>query len=91
MRLTFVGSKIISVFRHGDYPEMQRSQISTDDQVIQRLRAGGLAVVEGRLDPRDFPWQDLAIPLDGHPTVSAHRARAELLAKRQTGIVSFDP
>ena len=79
---------LIFYVSHSGYPE---AGDYTDDQVIDQLRAGGLTVVDGGLDPHDFPGQDLAIPKDGHPTVVAHRARAALLVKGLAGIVSLDP
>ena len=53
----------------------------TDDEVIARLRAGGLIVIKARLDPAAFPGQELWISGDGHPSPLAHRARAALLAQ----------
>jgi hypothetical protein len=51
----------------------------TDQQIMQRLRDGGLTVVDGGLNPAAFPGQDLSIPGDGHPTGVANRARAVIL------------
>src|SRR5260370_26739586 len=51
----------------------------TDQQLITRFRDGGLAVVDGGLDPADFPGQDLAIPGEGHFTGVANRAFAARL------------
>jgi hypothetical protein len=53
----------------------------TDDEIVVRLRAGGLIVIDGGLDLAAFPGQDLSIPGDGHPTAVANRARAQLLAQ----------
>lgn len=62
-------------------PVYARDAGTTDDEIIERLRAGGLIVIDGGLDPAAFPGQDLAIPGDGHPTAVANRARAQLLAQ----------
>jgi hypothetical protein len=70
------------------YPE---SGGSTDDEVIARLRAGGLLVVKASLDPAAFPGQDLWIPGDGHPTPLAHRARAALLVQRLGSLLAPAP
>ena len=51
----------------------------TNDELMQRLRDGGLAVVDGRLDPAAFPGQPLQIAGDGHLTAVANRARAALV------------
>jgi hypothetical protein len=51
----------------------------TDQQIIQRLHDGGLLVIDARLDPNDFPGQNLRIPGDGHPTGVANRAWAVLV------------
>jgi hypothetical protein len=56
-----------------------RGSGSSDEQIMQRLRDGGLTVIDGRLDQSAFPGQNLAIPGDGHPTGIANRARAVLL------------
>ena len=53
----------------------------TDEQIMQRLRDGGLTVIDATLDQAKFPGQPLYIPGDGHPTGTANRARAELLAR----------
>jgi hypothetical protein len=50
-----------------------------DEQIMQRLRQGGLNVIDIGLDQRDFPGQPLEIPSDGHPTGVANLARAKLL------------
>lgn len=61
-----------------DPPYTKRA--GTDDrQIVQRLRAGGLLVIEANLDPEDFPGRPLIIPGDGHPTGVANRARALLM------------
>jgi hypothetical protein len=46
---------------------------------MERLREGGLVVIDAGLDPNDFPGQNLKIPGDGHPTGVANRARAVLV------------
>ncbi len=51
----------------------------TDDQLIRRLRDGGLIVIDGTLDIAAFPGQNLYIPGDGHPTGVANRAWAALV------------
>jgi hypothetical protein len=53
----------------------------TDEQLMQRLRDGGLVVVDGALDPAAYPGQDLAIPGEGHPTAVANRAWAMLVQR----------
>lgn len=54
----------------------------TDEAIVNRLRAGGLRVIDGRLNPKDFPpGTALTIPGDGHPSAIAHRARAEILVR----------
>ncbi len=52
----------------------------TAAEIMDRLRAGGLIVIDAALKREDFPGQKLAIPGDGHPTAIANRARALLLA-----------
>lgn len=61
----------------GDY--LARAGL-TEADIMARLRAAGLTVVDGTLDPAAFPTP-IAIPGDGHPTGTANRARAALLAK----------
>ncbi|HEV2187268.1 MAG TPA: hypothetical protein VGR70_08665 [Stellaceae bacterium] len=63
----------------------------TDDELIGRLRAGGLVVLDGALDQAAFPGQDLFIPGDGHPTAVANRELAARLVKGLSGIVSLEP
>ena len=58
----------------------------TDAQIMGRLREGGLVVIDARLDPRDFPGQELQIPVDGHPTGVANRARALLVRDALAGM-----
>ena len=53
----------------------------TDQQLMQRLRDGGLVVVDGALDPAAYPGQDLTIPGEGHPTAVANRAWAMLVQR----------
>jgi hypothetical protein len=52
---------------------------SNDQQLMQRFRDGGVAVVDGALNPADFPGQDLEIPGEGHPTGVTNHAWATLL------------
>jgi len=68
---------ILYMAQHGDY--LARSGL-TDADITARLRAAGVQVVDGTLDPTAFP-DPLAIPGDGHPTPTANRARAAILAK----------
>src|SRR6516162_3540800 len=56
----------------------------TDAQIMERLREGGLLVINAGLDPNDFPGQNLKIPGDGHPTGVANRAWAGNLASPTT-------
>jgi hypothetical protein len=58
----------------------------TDPQIMGRLREGGLVVIDARLDPKDFPGQELQIPGDGHPTGVANRARALLVRDALAGL-----
>src|SRR5260370_37551810 len=51
----------------------------TDQQIMQRLRDGGLIVIDGGIDQGAFPNQPLIIPGDGHPTGLANRLRADLV------------
>lgn len=51
----------------------------TEADIMDRLRAGGLIVIDAALRREDFPNQPLAIPGDGHPTGIANKARAEKL------------
>ena len=61
-----------------DPPYTKRA--GTDDrEIIQRLRDGGLLVIQANLDAKAFPGQPLEIPGDGHPTAVANRARALLV------------
>jgi len=64
---------------------------TTDDEIMVRLRAAGLIVINDGLDEAAFPGQDLWIPGDGHPTAVANRAFAALLVKGLSGVVSLDP
>jgi hypothetical protein len=52
-----------------------------DEQLVRRLRDGGLVVVDGALDPAVYPGQDLTIPGEGHPTAVANRAWAMLVQR----------
>jgi hypothetical protein len=58
----------------------------TDAQILGRLRDGGLVVIDARIDPKDFPGQELQIPGDGHPTGVANRARALLVRDALAGM-----
>jgi len=58
----------------------------TEAQIMGRLREGGLVVIDARLDPKDFPGQELEIPGDGHPTGVANRARALLVRDALAGM-----
>jgi hypothetical protein len=60
----------------------------TDQQIMQRLRDGGLIVIDAGLDPKDFPGQNLRIPGDGHPTGVANRAWAVLVRDALTGLAA---
>jgi hypothetical protein len=62
-------------------PRYARDAGTTDGEIAERLRAGGLIVIDGGLNPAAFPGRDLSIPGDGHPTAVANRARAQLLAQ----------
>ena len=59
---------------------------TTDQQIMQRLRDGGLLVVDAGLDAKDFPGQNLGIPGDGHPTGVANQARALMVRDVVTGL-----
>jgi hypothetical protein len=56
-----------------------RSSGVTNEQIVQRLRDGGMIVIDANLDQAAFPGQPLVIPGDGHPTATANRAWAERL------------
>lgn len=60
-------------------PPFARLSGFSDDEIMRRLRDAGLKVIDGSLDPRDFPGQLLEIPNDGHPTGVANLARAKML------------
>jgi hypothetical protein len=60
----------------------------TDQQIMQRLRDGGLLVIDAALDPNDFPGQTLKIPGDGHPTSVANRAWAVLVRGALAGLAA---
>jgi hypothetical protein len=60
----------------------------TDQQIMQRLRDGGLIVIDAGLDPNDFPGQNLRIPGDGHPTGVANRAWAVLVRDALAGLAA---
>lgn len=63
----------------------------TDDQIMDRLREGGLTVIDATLDQAKFPGQDLYIPGDGHPTGIANRARAAMLAEQLGDLAASGP
>jgi hypothetical protein len=58
----------------------------TDAQIMERLREGGLVVIDARLNPGDFAGQQLQIPGDGHPTGVANQARALLVRDALAGL-----
>ena len=60
-------------------PPFARSSGFSDDEIMRRLRDGGLKVIDGTLNPGDFPGQLLEIPNDGHPTGVANLARVKML------------
>jgi hypothetical protein len=60
----------------------------TDQQIMQRLRDGGLLVIDAGLDPNDFPGQSLKIAGDGHPTGVANRAWAVLVRDALAGVAA---
>ncbi len=60
----------------------------TDQQIMQRLRDGGLLVIDAGLDPNDFPGQTLKIPGDGHPTGVANHAWAVLVRDALAGLAA---
>ena len=51
----------------------------TGADIMARMRAGGLLVIDAALKREDFPGQPLTIPGDGHPTGTANRLRAAML------------
>jgi hypothetical protein len=46
VQLTFVGNKIISIYRHGDYPEVQPARISADGKIVTFAWNGGEATLQ---------------------------------------------
>jgi hypothetical protein len=46
VQLTFVGDKIISVYRHGDYPDITRSEVSADRKTVNFAWSGGEATLQ---------------------------------------------
>ena len=61
----------------------------TDAKIEERLRRGGMDVLDATLSPKNFPpGTQLQIPGDGHPTAIADRARAEMLQKFPTDFES---
>ncbi len=62
-----------------DWPDYVRQVGMTDQQVMQRLRDGGLQVIDASLDQKAYPGQPLRIPGDGHPTGLANRIRAKMV------------
>jgi hypothetical protein len=51
VQLTFVGDKVISVYRHGDYPDITRATVSADRSIASFSWAGGEANLQ-RIDRR---------------------------------------
>jgi len=47
------------------------------EEIKRKLREGGLLVIDGGIDPKAYPGQDLTIPGEGHPTGLANRIRAQ--------------
>jgi hypothetical protein len=72
-------------------PSFAQRAGSTDDEIVGRLRAAGLVVIDGGLNQAEFPSQDLWIPGDGHPTAVVNRIWAARLVKDLSGVVSLDP
>jgi len=71
-------------------PPFARLSGFSDDEIMRRLRDGGLKVIDGTLDPRDFPGRPLEIPGDGHPTGVANLARAKMLYNAFDDLVAPD-
>ena len=46
VQLTFVGNKIISIYRRGDYPEVEPARISPDGKTATFAWPGGEAVLQ---------------------------------------------
>lgn len=62
-------------------PRYARQAGTSDAEIMQKLRDGGLRVIDATLDSAAFPGRPLYIPGDGHPTGAANQARAELLRR----------
>lgn len=71
-------------------PAFARRSGWSDDDIMRRLRNGGLKVINVALDPRDFPGQLLEIPGDGHPTGVANLARAKMLYDAYDELIAAD-
>jgi len=52
VQIIVAGEKVIGVFRGGDYPDVRRSQLSTDGRTLTFAWAGGEGVLQ-RIDERD--------------------------------------
>jgi hypothetical protein len=46
VQIIITSSKVIGVFRHGDYPDIQRSQLSADGKMLTFAWAGGEATLQ---------------------------------------------
>lgn len=64
-----------------DWPTYVGQFGMTDQQVMQRLRDGGLQVIDASIDQKAYPGQPLRIPGDGHPTGLANKIRAEMVLR----------
>ncbi len=62
-----------------DWPDYVGQIGMTDQQVMQRLRDGGLQVIDASIDQKAYPGQPLRIPGDGHPTGLANNIRAKMV------------
>jgi hypothetical protein len=63
----------------------------TDAEIVERLHAGGLIVIDGAVDRAAFPGQDLFIPGDGHPTAVMNRVEAQRLKEGLVSLLSPSP
>jgi hypothetical protein len=72
------GAPTLIVYIRNSDTYLRRSGL-TEEDVIRRMRAAGLDVLDATLDPRDFPRTPLNIPGDGHPTGAANAARAKMI------------
>lgn len=77
---------VATLILYRPYDEYVRRAGFTDEQIMRRLREGGLLVVDAGLDPKEFPGQDLKIPGDGHPTGITNRAWAALVHDALAGL-----